>query len=428
MTGKPVALCGPRGFESRPRRLRNNSTTYINYSDQVTCRLVRIITFTGLLAGLNAASLHSEYYEEYTLLSKHVDNIIVVTDSVKSREKLDVPKMKIFKLPAIRIPKIYGLTKILFYCLAVIKEKKRYDIIYVRTFSPPELTALWIGKRLLGAKSIIVLPGTWLFGSPEERVGIKTKIFRWILRRALYAADRVVLYSWLMLPEVSYYAPKLTNMKGKIVIIRNAVNINRFRPGALLPDKYRKLIGSSCYIIYVGRINEKKGVGDIVGSISKDILGDAKLVLIGKGESNYLEALKLEIQKRGIDENVVLLGEVPNKDLPGLMANARFMVYATRGGEGIPRAILECMACGRPAIATRVAGIPDAVRHLETGILIDPADRESLGRWIKQLLSDPQLVDSLGQTARKLIEEEFSYDVVIPKLLMQFHSLTNQSS
>lgn len=390
--------------------------------------MVRIITFTGLLAGLGAASLHSEYYEEYVLLSRHVDSIIVVTDSVKSSEKIDVPKMKILKLPAIRVPKIYGLTKILFYCLAVILARRRYDVIYVRTFSPPELAALWVGKRLLGARSMIVLPGTWLFGSPGERVGIKTKIFRWMLRRALYAADRVVLYSWLMLPEVSYYAPKLAVRRDKITIIRNAVNINRFRPGVQLLDEYRRLIGSSRYIIYVGRINEKKGVGDIVRSLSKDTLRDAKLVLVGRGEPTYLEALKMEIQRRGIGENVVLLGEVPNKDLPGLMANARFMVYATRGGEGIPRAILECMACGRPAIATRVAGIPDAVKHLETGILIDPADTGALGAWIRQLLSDPQLVDNLGQAARRLIEEEFSYDVVIPRLLEHFHSLANQPS
>jgi len=390
--------------------------------------LVRIITFTGLLAGLNAASLHSEYYEEYKLLSKHVESIIVVTDSVRSPVEIDVSSLKIMKVPAIRVPKVYGLTKILFYCLAVILARRNYDIIYVRTFSPPELSALWIGRRLLGAKSIIVLPGTWLFGSPEERPGIKTRIFRWILRRALYAADRVVLYSWLMFPEVSYYAPKLRENKDKVVIVRNAVNIRRFRPGVPLPERYKELIGSSNYIIYVGRINEKKGVGDIVRSLSKDILGDAKLVLIGRGEPAYLEALKQEIERRGLDGNVVFLGEVPNKDLPGLMANARFMVYATRGGEGIPRAILECMACGRPAIATRVAGIPDAVRHLETGILIDPADTESLGGWVKRLLNTPELVDNLGQAARRLIKNEFSYDVVIPELLEQFKSLSRRPS
>jgi hypothetical protein len=99
--------------------------------------LVRIITFTGLLVGLSAASLHSEYYEEYLLLSRHVDSIIVVTDSVKPSEEIDASRLKILKLPAIRVPKIYGLTKILLYCLAVILARRRYDVIYVRTFSPP---------------------------------------------------------------------------------------------------------------------------------------------------------------------------------------------------------------------------------------------------------------------------------------------------
>ncbi|MEM3156796.1 MAG: glycosyltransferase, partial [Nitrososphaerota archaeon] len=232
--------------------------------------MIRVITFTGMLAGLNAASLHSEYYEEYLQLSKLVDNITVITDNVKIDERFDTERLRILKLPAIRVPKIYGLTKILFYCLAVIKARRKYDIIYVRTFSPPELTALWIGKKLLGVKSIIVLPGTWLFGSPEEKPSLKIKIFRWILRRALYAADRVVLYSWLMLPEVSYYAPNLLRHKDRIVIIRNAVNIHRFRPGIVLEEKYRRIIGHSDYVIYVGRVNEKKGVGDIIRSINSE--------------------------------------------------------------------------------------------------------------------------------------------------------------
>ncbi len=381
-----------------------------------------------MLAGLNAASLHSEYYEEYLQLSKLVDNITVITDNVKIDERFDTERLRILKLPAIRVPKIYGLTKILFYCLAVIKARRKYDIIYVRTFSPPELTALWIGKKLLGVKSIIVLPGTWLFGSPEEKPSLKIKIFRWILRRALYAADRVVLYSWLMLPEVSYYAPNLLRHKDRIVIIRNAVNIHRFRPGIVLEEKYRRIIGHSDYVIYVGRVNEKKGVGDIIRSINSEILGEARLVIIGRGESNYLDKLKEEIKKKDLEENVIFLGEVPNKDLPGLMSNARFMVYATRGGEGIPRAILETMACGRPAIATKVAGIPDAVRHLETGILIEPGDIESLGKWIKKLLDDPQLVERLGGAARRLIEKEFSYDMVIPKLVELFNFLANQET
>ncbi len=379
-----------------------------------------------MLAGLDAASLHAEYYEEYLHLTRYLDEVTIVTDNVKSMDNFGTQKLKVIKLPAIRIPKIYGLTKILFYCLATLITKNKYDIIYVRTFSPPELFALWIAKRLLGAKSVLVLPGTWLFGAPNEKISLKVKIFRWILRKALYAADYVVLYSRLMLPEVCLYAPRLRTNEKKIVIIRNAVNTQRFRPGIPLSKEYQSFIDSSDYILYVGRINEKKGVGDLVKSLNKEILGEAKLVLAGKGEPEYLRALREEIERRGIRKNVIHLGEVPNRELPSIMSNARFMVYATKGGEGIPRAILECMACGRPAIATRVAGIPDAVRHLQTGILVEPNDVASLGDWIGKLLRDPQLAEKLGQASRELIEKEFSYESVIPKLVNLFNYLANQ--
>jgi len=47
-------------------------------------------------------------------------------------------------------------------------------VVYVRTFSPPELTSLWLAKKLRKMKTVLTLGGTWLFGKPFEKPTIKT--------------------------------------------------------------------------------------------------------------------------------------------------------------------------------------------------------------------------------------------------------------
>jgi len=98
------------------------------------------------------------------------------------------------------------------------------------------------------------------------------------------------------------------------------------------------------------------------------------------------------------------------------MANTAVFPYPSRGGEGIPRALLEAMACEAPVVASRVSGIPEAVIDGETGLLVNKQDIGGLAAAIETLLQDKQLAHRLGRQARKKIIEEFSHEVVIPKI------------
>ena len=75
--------------------------------------------------------------------------------------------------------------------------------------------------------------------------------------------------------------------------------------------------------------------------------------------------------------------------------------------EGLPIALLEAMALGRPSISTNVYAIPEAVRHLETGILIEAGDAEALAGAILKLKSDPVLRERLGSNGRKFVIKNF---------------------
>ncbi|MDJ0272641.1 MAG: glycosyltransferase family 4 protein [Candidatus Caldarchaeum sp.] len=373
--------------------------------------MVSVVTFTGRISGLKAASLHAQYFEEYLRLAEYLDKITIVTDTVEYLPDNLPSNLTIQQVPKIKIPKIYGATKTLFYTLGPLTTHA--DIVYVRTFSPPELMSLWMSKKLGRKRTLLTLGGTWLFGKPYERPGLKKSIFRWILRRAAYSADAVTVYSRYMMPEIRYFLPRLD--PSKVRIIHNSVNIQRFRPGLSPPNLLKN---GADTVFWVGRINEGKGVGDLIEAFKTvcQHIKDVQLVIAGTGDNLYVKHLKKKTDELGLAGKVLFIGGIPNEEVPRYMANCSVFAYPSRGGEGIPRAILEAMACEAPVVATKVSGIPEAIIHGGTGLLVERQNIEQLADALITLLGDKNLARRLGEAARRKIEKEFSHEVVIPQI------------
>jgi glycosyltransferase involved in cell wall biosynthesis len=79
--------------------------------------------------------------------------------------------------------------------------------------------------------------------------------------------------------------------------------------------------------------------------------------------------------------------------------------------DNLPNGVLESMACGTPVVAFSVGGIPDAVRHMETGYLARYQDASDLANGINTILSDRNLHRHMAQRCRKVVEEEYSIDL-----------------
>ena len=69
--------------------------------------------------------------------------------------------------------------------------------------------------------------------------------------------------------------------------------------------------------------------------------------------------------------------------------------------DGLPTTLLESMALGTPAVSTDVTGIPEAIRHGETGIIVPQHDAEKLAEALTILLAEPRKREQLAQNARK---------------------------
>jgi glycosyltransferase involved in cell wall biosynthesis len=94
----------------------------------------------------------------------------------------------------------------------------------------------------------------------------------------------------------------------------------------------------------------------------------------------------------------------------------------SKGGDrdGIPNVILEAMAKGVPVVATRVSGIPEAVEHEVTGLLLSPDAPEQLADALERVLTNPEVADRLASAACARAHGEFALDVSSARLASLF--------
>jgi glycosyltransferase involved in cell wall biosynthesis len=99
----------------------------------------------------------------------------------------------------------------------------------------------------------------------------------------------------------------------------------------------------------------------------------------------------------GLNGSVIFAGY--REDAPRLMAAADVFVLPSEQ-EGLPIALLEAMALGRPSIASAVGGIPEVINDGRDGLLIRPRDPAQLAEAIVALLSDDDLRSRIGEAAK----------------------------
>jgi glycosyltransferase involved in cell wall biosynthesis len=131
------------------------------------------------------------------------------------------------------------------------------------------------------------------------------------------------------------------------------------------------------------------------------------VLIAGEGaERPGLEALVVEL---GLDDAVTLLGA--RSDVPDVL-DAVDVAASTSAYEGSPLALMECMAAGRPVVATRVGGVPDLIEHGKHGLLVDPGDPAAVARALVELLLDPRRAAEMGRHGRERQAREFDLDVM----------------
>jgi glycosyltransferase involved in cell wall biosynthesis len=165
-------------------------------------------------------------------------------------------------------------------------------------------------------------------------------------------------------------------------------------------------------VLGVGRLVEKKGFADLIESFAVLARTRPELRCEIIGDGALRPSLAEQIRSRGLDDRVRLLGALPRHDVVDRLRRAAVLaapcIIAEDGNrDGMPTVLLEAMALGVPCISTTVTGIPELVRHEETGLLHEPGDHRALADAIDRVTRDRALAHTLVRNARRLIETEF---------------------
>lgn len=126
-------------------------------------------------------------------------------------------------------------------------------------------------------------------------------------------------------------------------------------------------------------------------------------------------------QELGIGESVELRGFLDQTQLAALYKSGHFFLHPSemtsdQNQEGVPNSMLEAMATGMPVLATRHGGIPEAIAHEISGLLVEERDHTALGSHMLHLADSPELALRLGAAAARSVRDEFSQERAIEKL------------
>jgi glycosyltransferase involved in cell wall biosynthesis len=198
----------------------------------------------------------------------------------------------------------------------------------------------------------------------------------------------------------------------KCVVIHNGVDTNKFKPSETEGE----------YISWIGRVEEedKNPLLFLQTAVAAQAEGlNYKFRLVGDGRAM---PKILAYAKENKLSNLEIVGF---KD-PGEMVNVykqTKILCLTSKTEGIPFAVLEAMACGKPVISTKVGGLPEIINSNKVGTLIDGFDKQKFLAEIKKLMEDEQLYLQTSRAARTRIEKSFSIKHQVEQISEQYDRL-----
>lgn len=230
----------------------------------------------------------------------------------------------------------------------------------------------------------------------------KIKLIKLIERLAYSFADVVTVSSM----ESREYIKDNFRPKAAVSVLPNYIDTDLFKPSGT-----KKAERSLCF---VGRLSDEKNLFSLLEAVSQT---GCSITIVGRGGLEY--KLKSYAEANGV--RAAFPGIVGNNDLPELLNRHEAFILPSLY-EGMPKALLEAMACGLACIGTDVQGIREVISHRENGYLCR-TDAASIRDAISEVMDDSRLRSMLGEKARDKILSEFSLTNISQRELELYASM-----
>jgi glycosyltransferase involved in cell wall biosynthesis len=187
----------------------------------------------------------------------------------------------------------------------------------------------------------------------------------------------------------------------------------------VVPGPPRPPAGRRARVVFLGRINWKKGLDRLIPAMRH--VPDTELVLAGNDEEDYSSTLEELSRAAGVADRIAFSGPVHGDDKWEMLASAAVVVLPSYD-ENFGLAALEAMAVARPVVVTPEVGMAEIVQDADSGIVVE-GKPETLGPAIETLVADPKRSRVLGANGRRVIEERLSWDNIAAEMHRKYQEI-----
>lgn len=314
------------------------------------------------------------------------------------REEFD-EGVRVLRLPGLRLKRdrsntIEQITFLLSAALLglplVLRLRPRVVLAF---FGAPSGVAAWFWSWFISIPYIVSLRGGDVPGFRPYDFARQHRLLAPLLRRVWRRARAVVANSQGLRQLGLAFEPRVP-----IAVIPNGVDLDAFKASERSWRPAR--------LLFVGRVVYQKGLDLLLSALAS--LKDREWTLEIVGDGPRTADLQAQAAEAGLAERIMFSGWKSGAELAERYANANLFAYPSRH-EGMPNALLEAMASGLPAVATRIAGNEELQVDGETGRLVPPEDVAALQAALAELIADPAARRRLGAAARKHVEGRYSW-------------------
>jgi len=202
-------------------------------------------------------------------------------------------------------------------------------------------------------------------------------------------------------------------IEADISVIPNGIDCSRFEP---TDCKSRR------QLLFVGRLKDGKGphyLLEAFGQLAAQY-PDLSLKLVGDGPLR--PDLETQASQLGVSDRVEFLGEVPNDELPRLYNESLAFVLPSLS-EGLPRTVLEAMACGTPVVTSDLEQLRPIVE--DAGYTAEPGSSADLRTTMDELLQLNGQLEEFGECGRKRVEREYSWQNTVEETVDEYRTAIN---
>lgn len=295
----------------------------------------------------------------------------------------------------------------------IVKEHARepFDLLHACFLTQAGFVATYAGKYL-NIPSVVSIRGNDIERSPFDPSKFSHVMY------ALQNASAVTTNATELVKKAKAFA------EGReIYLIPNGVDIECFKPmernevlakNILETDRLLSGFGKQDSRIqkpvigFVGELRKKKGLATLLSAYAQASKHQPiTLLVVGEVRQGEDKRFFDEFRNANPQLPITITGYIPPSDLPAYYSLIDVFVHPSLR-DGMPNAVLEAMACGKPVIATPVGGIMDVLEDGKNGVIVNVNDATVLAEKILELLEDSERRSVLGKNARELIASKFT--------------------